>query len=253
MKKAFLVTSTIDVDERHPLTYSHTRSKFSAEERLKHTVFTIASLDHVTTLDDTIFLIDASENYQNYKNILSYQSNLVYISVREEFPEIYNITRSHPNKSFCESLLLVNFIQRYKEQLKDYDYYFKFSGRYFVDSSFDTSALNEENLSKLFFKTPLEFEWNNNWPYSMVDRRSIQGNNKLYQYCSVLYGWGSEKMDRMLDIFRVVSAFTNHPDGIKYDIETLLYYFTRPYEQDIVETRWKVYGWEGVNGTFLRY
>jgi hypothetical protein len=87
----------------------------------------------------------------------------------------------------------------------------------------------------------------------MVDQREAQGNTKLYQYSSVLYGFGKDYLDRMLDIYRVISTFTNHPEGIKYDVETLLYFFTNQYRSDVIETDWKVYGWQGVDGTFLRY
>ena len=253
MKKAFIVTSTIDVDNDNPLTYSNIRSIFSNDQRLQQTVFTVASLDLIGDSDTTIFLVDPSDNPDRYKNLFKYQKNLFYVSIKNEFPEIFNLCRTHPNKSFCESLILINFIEKYKNILEYHDYIFKLSGRYFTDSSFDITIFNQDNRSKLFFKRPLEFEWNNEWPFHMVDQRERQGNNKLYQYSSVLYGYSKEYLDRMLDIYRVISVFTNHPDGIKYDVETLLYFFTNQYRQDVIETDWKVYGWQGVDGTFLRY
>jgi hypothetical protein len=57
----------------------------------------------------------------------------------------------------------------------------------------------------------------------------------------------------MLDIFRVIGEITSHPNGIQYDIETLLYFFTRNFEQSIISVDWTVYGWDGTGGTFLRY
>jgi hypothetical protein len=253
MKKAFIVTSAIDVNQDAPLTYSNIRTIFSNEERFRHTIFTITSLDLATDQDSTIFLIDTSEDYQKYKSILGYQSNLVYISVKEEFPDAYHLARTHPNKSYCETILLLKFFEKYKSQLEQFDYFFKLSGRYFTDSSFDISIFDENKIDKIFFKQPLQFDWNERWEYHMVDRRSIQGDEKLRQYSSVLYGWGKNCHYRMLDIFKVVAVFTSHHRGIRYDLETLLYYFTRTYEQDIIETNWKVYGWEGVSGNFMRY
>ncbi len=253
MKTAFLVTSTIDVNQDNPLTYSHTRSIFSKEERLKHTVFTIACLDLLSNNDNTIFLIDASENYSYYRSILSYQKNLVYVSVKEEFPEAYALTRIHPNKSFCETLILIKFIEKYKKILDNFDFMFKLSGRYFTDSSFASVPLDETHTNNLFFKVPMKFEWVDEWPFEMVDRRKIQGDNKLYQYSSIMHGWTNSYLDRILDIYRVINTFTDYQEGVKYDLETLLYFFTREYEKDILEVDWKVYGWEGVSGSFMRY
>jgi hypothetical protein len=127
------------------------------------------------------------------------------------------------------------------------------SGRYFIDRSFDVSLFNEYNKDKIFFKRPMKFEWNNSWPYDMVDRRSLQGDNLLYQYSSVLYGFGADMLDRIVDIYHVIETFTGHPNKIVYDVETLLYYFTRVYQDKIIETDWTIYGWDGTSGTFLRY
>lgn len=253
MKKAILVTSVIDIDNNHPLTYSKTRSYFSNEERFRQTIFTLTALDLVMDNDTTIFLVDASENSEAYKGILSYQKNLVYVDIRKDFPEIYKLIKTHPHKSYCEALLQLSFYERYKDVLKEYDYLFKLSGRYFFDSNFNFNLCTEENTDKFFFKQPITFEWSDTWGYGMVDRRSIQGDNKLRQYSSVLYGWGQKNHERMLDIYRVVAEFTNNPKTYHYDVETLLYFFTREYENNIIETDWKIFGWTGVDGKFLRY
>lgn len=253
MKKAFIITSSIEVDNNYPLTYSNTRTHFDSIDRFRHTVFTVASLDSIRDKDIAIYVIDASDNWHSYAGVLSYQKNLKFISIKEEFPEIYNTVRTHKNKSHCESLMLTKFIERYKQELEQYDYCFKISGRYFIDGSFDINLFNLENTDKLFFKKPLRFDWNENWNYKMVDRRSIQGDNKLYQYSSVLYGWGNQNIDKILDIYRVITIFTNHPNGMIYDVETLLYFFTRNFESKIIETSWTVYGWDGTGGNFLRY
>jgi len=253
MKKAFIITSAIEVDNAYPLTYSHVRSHFNSADRFRQTIFTIANLDAVAGDDSTFFIVDASEEPTNYSGVLTYQKNLVFVSIKDEFPDIYRLVKEHPNKSFCESLILSTFMHRYKDRLAEYDYFFKMSGRYFTDSSFNTNLFTVDNTDKLFFKEPLKFAWIENWPFSMVDRRQIQGDNNLYQYCSVLYGWGKDRYDSMLDIFRVIGEITSHPNGIQYDIETLLYFFTRNFEQSIIGVNWTVYGWDGTGGTFLRY
>ena len=253
MKKAFIITSALEVNNDHPLTYSAVRSFFSTEDRIRQTAFTLAALDIISDSDTTLFLVDTSPNAQVYADFFGYQENLKVVNVKDEFPEIYETVTTHRNKSHCETLIMNSFLNKYKDVLSEYDFFFKLSGRYFFDKQFDPNILTAENRNNIFFKPPLKFDWNDGWPYEMVDRRAIQGDNKLYQYCSVLYGWGRGYHDQMVDILRVIETFTGHPNGIHYDVETLLYYFTRQYENDIIETKWIVYGWDGVGGNFLRY
>jgi hypothetical protein len=253
MKKAFIVTSGIEINGANPLTYSQSRSYFSNEERLRQTVATIASVDQATDDETTIYLVDISDNWQNYQSIFSYQKNLKYVSVKNEFPEIFTEVTTHPQKSRCECLTLATFMQRYKQELKQYDFLFKFSGRYLLDRSFDISLFNESNQDKLFYKKPLKWEWNDSWGYSMVDLRKEQNDNYLNQYSSVLVGWTQPYQDRMVNIFNSVAAILSNQSMYHYDVETLSYYFARPYASDIIETDWKVYGWLGTSGQFVRY
>jgi hypothetical protein len=252
MKKAILITSVIEVDNFYPLTYSKVRSIFDTKDRLTHTIFTVGALDHICDDDTTIFLVDASASI-DYAGLFGYQKNLVYVNVSKEFPELAKKIRTHPHKSHCETLLQLAFFEKYKAQLEEYDFFFKLSGRYFFDRSFNLSMCVEQNKDKFFFKHPLSFEWDDNWGYDMIDRRSVQQDNKLRQYCSVLYGWSKSNHERMMDIYKVIAEFTSNPSGMKYDLETLLYFFTREFEKDIIEDNWTVYGWTGVDGTFLRY
>ncbi len=253
MKKAVIVTSAIDINNNHPLTYSHVRTHFDSSERFRQTVCTIASLDSRIDDDTTIFLLDASDKWEDYAGVLGYQKNLIYVPIKRDMPEIFDIIRSHKNKSFCETLQLATFFSRYTKELDQFDYFFKMSGRYFTDRSFNLDLCNEDNLGKLFFKRPMSFDWNENWPFTMVDRRAIQGDNKLYQYCTVLYGFGRDYKARMTDIYKGIAEFTGNPSTIYYDVETLIYFFTRPYEQDVIQVPWTVYGWDGAAGNFLRY
>jgi hypothetical protein len=253
MKKAFIITSAIEIDQTAPLTYSPSRSCFPIVDRLRHTMMTVANLDLVSDDETTLFLVDMSDNWKQFESMFSYQKNLIFVSVKEKFPEIYNEVRTHPNKSHSESLLLYTFLQKYKEQLKNYDYFVKISGRYFIDSHFTKNEFNEDNLNKIFFKRPLKHDFKEEWNYTMVDRRSIQGDNFIFQYPTTLFGWGKEKYASLVDIFRGIAEILDHEGMYHYDIETLIYYFTRQYDADIVEVNWKIYGWDSAHGTFLRY
>jgi hypothetical protein len=253
MKKAFIVTSAIEVDYTKPLTYSIKRSFFSEEERFRQTISTIACLDMAGDHDTTIYLVDMSDNWEKYKSLLFYQYNLKFVSVKNEFPEIFEEVRSHPNKSRGECLLLSTFMRAYAEELKQYDFMFKLSGRYLLDGSFDIGICNEENRNKIFYKKPMIFDWSDDWGYEMVDRRTEQGDQKLRQYCSVFFGWSKPYREKFSDMFTTMSSILAQPNLMKYDHETLGYFFTRGYADDIIETDWLVYGWWGGDGRFVRY
>lgn len=252
MKKAFIITSAIEVDNKFPLTYSDKRSFFSNEERLRQTIMSIAFVDSLRD-DITIYLLDTSDEWTKFRDLFVYQRNLKFISVKEQFTDIHNKVTTHPNKSYCECLMMSHFLRRYKNELTQYDFVFKLSGRYFLDSSFDISICNELNSNKIFYKRPLEFEWKDQWNYGLVDRRKEQRTNTLRQYVSILFGWSKPHYNHFLDMFTGMACLLDQPNFTHLDIETLGYYFTRPFENDIIEYPWIVYGWDGASGRFWRY
>jgi hypothetical protein len=254
MKKAFIISSAIEVDNSHPLTYSSVRSHFSNEERFRHTVMTIAALDHVSDSETTIYILDTSDNWQFYRDQLSYQKNLKFISVKEEFPDIIETVKTHRQKSYCECLMISSFMKKYQAELFENDYIFKMSGRYFIDGSFKPDLLlNKYHTDNIFFKEHIQWEWKDSWFYSLVDRRKEQRDNYLRQYSSVFFGWGKKHHKHFMDIWLAMTAMLALPNMAHYDVETLLHYLTRTFEQDIIETDWKVYGWLGPSGHFVRY
>jgi hypothetical protein len=245
MKQAYIVTSAIEAGNS-PLTYSPIRSAFSAEERLRQTVMTIASLDQASDSETTIYLLDMSDNWTTYRDFFGYQRNLKFVSVKEEFPEIFQEVTTHANKSRCETLATRRFLETYRTELEAFDVFVKVSGRYFIDGSFDPSVLSSD---KIFFKTPTEFDWQDWWGYDDV---KLSDDNKLRQYCSVLFAWGNDHYDAMLNLYIKMSEDLSQPNKQHYDIETLLYFYTQPYTKDIIETNWTVYGWLAPTGQFVR-
>jgi hypothetical protein len=253
MKKAFIVTSSIEVNNNYPLSYSTARSYFSNEERLRQTVMTVSSIDTVSPNDTQIYIVDTSDNYHLYENFFDWQPNVKYVSIKKEFPDIHESIITHKNKSFCETLLMSTFIRAYQAELKEFDYFFKLTGRYFLNRSFNDELLNEHNTNCLFFKHPLRWQWDDSWGYGIVDRRAEQGDNTLRQYCTVLYGWSRGYHDRMLDLLTAVPPMLDSSRMSTLDIETLTYHLTRPWVNDIIETDWKITGWLGAGGQFMRY
>jgi hypothetical protein len=149
--------------------------------------------------------------------------------------------------------MLSSFFKNQRAFLNEFDFIVKTTARY-VYSQF-SDVFVPENKNKFFFKKPIPFEWNDGWRYEMIDRRWIQQNNLLYQYSTVLYAFGSSNLNRMIDIFDAHNHVVEMtlPLNINYDIESLSYFLTRPFESDIIETNWKIMGFEGVHGTLMYY
>lgn len=250
MRKLIIVGSVIQTRKDAPLTYSPNRSAFSDEERLRHTVYAISALRDKHP-DTHIVLVDASDDPKDYKQTFAYL-NVTYVWIQDISAEVANTVRTHPNKSLCEALLINTYIKANKAQIKNYDYVIKGTGRYSL-MNFDNSLFTPENTDKIFFKRPFIYEWDDVWQYSLVDRRMQQGDNKLRQYCTVVFGFGIEHLDKFIEIFDVIVDLLQN-DALKhYDIETLIYYLTRPFEKNIIETDWRVLGWDGVATRLMYY
>lgn len=250
MNNIFLVSSSIRPRDGK-FTYSKTRSTFGADERFRQTIFTVNSI-RAAFPKAKIVVIDSSDKYEEYMQTFFYFKNTEFISLKTLSPEAHEIVNTHQNKSLCECLLLNSYLTKHKKQIAEYDFVFKATGRYFY-YDFNSLLLTEENRDKIFFKKPLNFPWNDSWQYHFIDRRKSQNNDRLHQYCTVLYGFGSQHIDKFIDMYEATVHLLNQGAMYHYDIETLSYYFTRAYEDKIIEVDWKVSGWDGTSGRFMYY
>ena len=250
MTNLVLVTSSIN-PRKGDFTYSPTRTHFDHGERFRQTIFTLNSINNCLP-GSKIVVIDSSEEYDEYKEILRYIPNVEFIPVKELSGEVFETVNTHRNKSHCESLLLQTYYKQYKKQVKEFDFVFKTSGRYF-HFNFDNKHLTEENKDKIFFKKPLQFKWNESWGYQNVDIRHYEQHDFLCQYCTVLYGYGSTHLDKFMDINEAVIHLTNQQSFHYYDIETFYYYFMLPYREKVMHVDWIVSGWDGTSGKFMYY
>lgn len=265
--KVFLVTSIID-PENIPLTYSKVRSCFTPEERFRQTIYTLNSLNFVLTDNDSIYLIDASNSPDWKRELQSSGYKFNYVSVKTEFPDIFNSIRTYPNQSYGECLLLNTFLTNYESQLSEFNYLFKISGRYFIDNSFlkefneaepcywNYNYLKARGLANpnLYFKTPLKWYWDKSWGYDFVDIRSKVGDNFLRQYITALFGWNSLGTYAIKDVLNKICYTLKDESMLHYDMETLIYFFSRQYEEHIVEiNNWNVLGWNKVSGNLVRW
>lgn len=252
MKKLFLVVSAIEVDNKYAFSFGNTRSVFSDEERFRQTMYTIQSIRNSYPEDKIVVLDTSTQNCEKYKASVGY-FGAEYIAFKELDPEGHAIVTTHQSISYCECYMMNSFFQKRKKFINEFDFIIKATGRYTYSNFKDLFI--EENKHKFFFKHKLAFEWNHKWNYGYIDLRKKQDNNKLYQYSTVLYAFGISNLNRMMDLFEAHNHVVQMtiPMGINYDIESLMYYFTRQYEHDIIETDWKVMGFEGVHGTLMYY
>jgi hypothetical protein len=248
--KLILVGSSIQ-PRPGKFTYSPTRSHFSADERFRQTIFTINSLRN-SFPDAKIAVIDSSDDYSEYLSTFQYFKNTEFIPLKELDYNAFEIVNTHPNKSLCESVLLNTYYNQYKKEILSYDYHIHACGRYFYWDLNDR-LFTEENKDKIFFKRPLVFPWNSSWRYSHIDLRHETGENVLKQYCTVLYAFGTQHLHKFIDINEASIHLTQQRGLMHYDIETLSYYLTRHYKDVIIETDWRVCGWDGTSGRFMYY
>ena len=99
----------------------------------------------------------------------------------------------------------------------------------------------------------MRFEWKDSWNYSMVDQRDNQGDNLLYQYCSIFYGYHSSYLEYFENLYSDMMNIISDPGNQHYDIETLMYFLTRKSKKSIIENDVLVNGWDGSFGNFFRY
>jgi len=250
MSRLYIITSSINPRE-DKLTYSRKRSLFDKESRLQQTVFTIKSIQSMDP-GSRMILLDSSDDLESFQDQFLSFYNLEVYSTKKFGKEIHDIIASNRNKSACECLMLGTYLETNRVELLQYDHIVKTTGRY-VYSDFSPNILNEYQRSKFFFKKELKFKWNDIWKYELVDSRSIDNDNYLHQYCTVLYAFGIENLERMIDIYTGSFYILNHPDMIHYDIETLSNYFLRPYKSDMIEVPWTICGFDGVNGNLMHY
>jgi len=251
IKKLFIITSTIEPSDIG-LTYSKVRSIFSPDERFRQTVGTITSI-HNAHPDAKIVLLDSSNDTNGLLNHLRFMPNLNVVSLKNINSEIAEIVNTNRNKSLCECLMTNTYLKQYKKYVNEFDFIIKVSGRYNLFNF--TDYFTEENKNKIFFKKPSCFKWGNDWDWRFhhVDLRHSQQDDYLRQYCTVLFSFATNHLDKLIDMNDAIIHFLKQPSMSQYDMEILYYYLSRSFESDIIETEWSVCGWDGTSGRFMYY
>lgn len=135
----FIITSVIDiVISANPK--SLRKSSFSVEDRIQQTIETINSIRKYIP-NSEIILIEAGST--SFKRVfIEYVDSYIYIDNR-----IYRWLLTHKNKGFGEALILINFLMRFSPKKSNSSRLFKISGRYKLNSNFDSSKFDHNRLS----------------------------------------------------------------------------------------------------------
>jgi hypothetical protein len=251
MKKLIIVCSSIQTNNQFKFSHGSTRSAFTDEERFRQTLYTLNCLRNIFP-EDEIIVVDCSfSNFQYYKEHCDL-FNAKYYPFALNHPEQHKIITTHSSVAYCESLMLKTFFKLNKAYLNQFEFIIKTTGRY-VYHNLDASIFSEENKNKLFFKNPWKFEWQDYWNFDMVDLRKEQNDNYLYQYSTVLYGLSTSYLNHFIDMFETLNHVIDRPEHSNFDMETSMYFFTRPFQESIIHTDWKLMGWEGAHAKFMCY
>lgn len=250
MKLAFFISSAINLDStvNQGFSYSNKRTQFNSDERLRQTQFTINSINLVCP-DSTIYLFDSSTNAEEYSNKLSYVRNLKFIPLIKLDKDTATITRSHPTKGYCEALGTELFLKNYIEELSEYDFITKVSGRYYY-ASFDNKFFNQENKNSYLVKQIKNWDWNENWQYPNF----LNINGKLFWSATQTYAIGKNQIQNFYNNFSKITNYyrDNEQNSNHIDFECLMYYFVLR-NQNLVEIPWSVGGWTSAKGDFIQW
>jgi hypothetical protein len=177
------------------------KSVFDIEKRTKQTIETINSIRRFCP-NSEIVLVEAGETNLSNK-FLGFVDSYIYLNNLS----IRRLTR-YKNKGFGEIIILLYFLKEYRH-INSYDVrFFKISGRYRLNSSFnlDKFSLGKFTFQRKFYKDPESTK------HSL--RIGIENfNTVLYSFTSNLI-----KIYSLILIVTLILALTNK------SIETILHY-----------------------------
>lgn len=249
MKIAFLVTSTIEVDNTNNFIYQPhlKRSCWNTEQRLEQTLFTVSQIKKIVPTAD-IYILDSSRNFQLFQNKFL---DANYIPLYKLDKNTIEITHNNKIKGLCETILVDTFLNTYKKQIENYDYIVKITGRYFITESFELDILNEFNLDKILTKgvSWVDIENFKNTGYELF----LNSNNKFPYVLTCLYAVGKYKFNFYhVGIKKIIQMYQEkNIDDVA--LETVFYENILLNYKDYYYVPWKIQGYCGVTGQLVYY
>ena len=138
-KHIFIVSSCINIDSS-PLAYFHKRSVFEPEERLHQTLFTLRAIRE--KINNCVIIVTNNNGLTNDQREImkSHCDYIIEIDTDiklDEYTFTINDLKTHPSKSFAETVSLYNACDKILELGLEFDYVWKISGRYYMLNSFN--------------------------------------------------------------------------------------------------------------------
>lgn len=253
MRNCYIITSAIEVDNQYYIKGNQIRSLLTTEERLADTEKSIQSILRWDS-NATIFIVDISKT--DFSNLQTKYSSVKYINLASELPDLANICRTHPSKSWGESMILLSFLAKYKNYIREnYDFLTKCSGRYYFCNDL-TSDFSIENIDKFLFKHPVR--WDRAELHYLTENflpSDMYVDNKFSGYYTVAYAVGNKQLDRYETVLFACAQMADRFSKYFYvDLEYLLYKIIGDFDlrKYVLEVDWTIEGRGGQNGKYFK-
>jgi hypothetical protein len=232
-KICFIVGSAIVVNNDYPIDIwneNPRRSDFSSDERYRQTIYTLVNLRNISNKAKT-FIVDTTLNYHDFYLFESEFENVTYWPVARYNKEIADFVNKNSSKSLCEAMIIREFVKQNKEELAQYDFIVKVSGRYVFE--FDLTKLVK---NKFMFNSKIEF------------------NPGRFMCPSTIYAFDTSliwKYEIMLD--NIISLFSqNEQQQLYHSMETCLYTETLDMQDQIEYIPMTTFGFAGISKKYVR-
>jgi hypothetical protein len=257
MKFAYLIGSSIDISNENLLRYNMVRSFFTTEQRLAQT---LATIKNIRSLDPNaaIFLIESSEKiFDELDSLTDSDADFHYIRLQDLNSELAHRVRTHGSKSHCECLMFLEFFRHHKDQLREFDYVVKLSGRYSINEKTFCQGDNIfglEGKDNLYFIGPFFWE-KSKWAHvaNLYPTEVGDDQGRLPYVLTCLYCVGINQIDKFEICLAAAAALTETVNKMYYmDIEYVMYYILN--RMNLLEKLrllpWQVEGHNGQTGNY---
>jgi len=256
MKNCFIVTSSIQPSNYNfinEMGESVPRSFFNESERFIQTTYTIENLVHLNP-NATIYLIDNSENYKNYINAFNHYGNVKYIALALEDRIKREASTTNTCKPLCETLVLRGFLAKYEREIRSYDFATKVTGRYVFSNFFP----NDLKKNHIHFKKTLYHDHPNLSNYDKFKTsltENMEPNEKLPYRTNLIYSFDTDLIEEVMYFNDMICTAYTQQENKTITMPYMMHYYTKylDYKYTIEEEFWKVNGFDGLTGTWLRF
>ena len=247
MKPVFIIGSVL-ISNSGKFDYTENRSYFSDRERHSHTTFAINSI-YAIYPNSKVYVVDASLDTEAAGELLfQYEhlwkaKDLECIRLAEVDAQKTVILNTHENKSYCEALLYSTFLKHYKDELKNYDYIVKLSGRYNLTENCGTDLINKSDVYfKKIWDAPNPDK--EHWAYKdlMMPGQEPWEMNWTPSFC---FAFGINRLEEFVDFWNFVLENTKENDR---SCERLIQYWLWKNKLTPKELSWKILAFTGDNG-----